>query len=234
MLKAPPMPFGDVGAWPWAIMANWRTPYKSSLKLLHEWILMGKRLYCSQQYQGLSLASASIMILIAFNIIWLSCQIESDQRWVLRESCLKRPVKKLWFAAKMDLTKQSFAWPKNLLCLLERMTPMTPAWAVTGCQHGSTAAGVQSNRCGSCRIGTRPLSVTIQVRRCWSKMSQNHKWQRILVVNLKKNQCKIMQKPGRKLNSVHMAADQNLCPQCASWTWTEWYYILYIVLYRWY
>ena len=40
-----------------------------------------------------------------------------------------------------------------------------------------------------------------------------------------------MQKPGRKLNSVHMAADQNLCPQCASWTWIEWYYILYMVLY---
>ena len=233
MLKAPPMPFGDVGAWPWAIMANWRTPYKSSLKLLHEWILMGKRLYCSQQYQGLSLASASWFKLHLTSFDWV---VKLNQ---INGECSESPasrgqLRNLLFAAKMDLTKQSFAWPKNLLCLLERMTPMTPAWAVTGCQHGSTAAGVQSNRCGSCQIGTRPLSVTIQVRRCWSKMSQNHKWQRILVVNLKKNQCKIMQKPGRKLNSVHMAADQNLCPQCASWTWTEWYYILYMVLYRWY
>ena len=140
--------------------------------MLHEWNSMGQRLYCSQQYQGLSLASASIItsnIILhhLYNIIWGVPYREVPQNrcfvmenpfdWVaelnqFNAQCSESPAstgqwRNWWFAAKMDLTQQS-----NLT-----KEPLVPprkddTWAVTGCQHGSTAAGVQSNRCGTCWI----------------------------------------------------------------------------------
>ena len=69
----------------------------------------------------------------------------------------------------MDLTQQS-----NLT-----KEPLVPprkddTWAVTGCQHGSTAAGVQSNRCGACRIQDEPAS---EVTEDTCGKSEKESWQ---------------------------------------------------------
>ena len=123
--------------------------------------------------------------------IWLSCRIESVQRSVLRESCLNRPVKKLMIRCQ-DGPDTTIELDQRTSCASSKGWHLgrnrLPAW-----QYCSWSP-------------EQPLWHLLDPR--W----HDQKWQRILVVNIWK---KSWQKPERKLNPVHMAADQNMCPKCA-------------------